>query len=93
MTEIAHYKWINWNWHERLWNFSRICLLVLDLKNLKVFAGDDPNAECTLIIDDEDLFNIGNGTLGAQEALAQNKLDIEGNIELALKLVPFISSL
>lgn len=57
-----------------------------------MFAGDDA-AECTLIIDDEDLFNIGNGSLGAQEALAQNKLDIEGNFELALKLVPFISSL
>lgn len=55
--------------------------------------GDDPNVECTLTVDDEDMFNLGNGTLTTQEALAKEKLDIDGNIELALKLAPFVASL
>lgn len=67
--------------------------LVLDLKNDKVFVGDDSNAECTLIMEDETMVSLGNGTLTTQEALAQNKLEIEGNLELALKLAPFVSSL
>lgn len=65
----------------------------MDLKNDKVFVGDDSNAECTLIMEDETMVSLGNGTLTTQEALAQDKLEIEGNLELALKLAPFVSSL
>lgn len=69
------------------------CILVLDLKNIKLFEGNDANVECTLTVEDEDMFSLGEGTLGTQEALAQEKLAIDGNIELALKLAPFVSSL
>lgn len=55
--------------------------------------GDDPNVECTLIVEDEVMFSLGSGKLTTQEALSQSKLDIEGNLELALKLSPFVSSL
>lgn len=66
---------------------------VLDLKDIKLYVGDDPNVECTLVMEDEVMFSLGSGTLTTQEAVAQSKLDIEGNLELALKLSPFVSSL
>lgn len=65
----------------------------MDLKEVKLYEGDDANAECTLIVEDEDMFALGSGALNTQSALAQNKLDIQGQIELALKLEPYVSSL
>lgn len=55
--------------------------------------GDSPDVECTLTVDDEDMFALGTGALNTKDALAQDKLDIDGNLELALKLAPFVSSL
>ena len=68
-------------------------LLVLDLKAYKLYVGDDANAECTLIIEDEDMFALGSGTLTTENALKESKLDIQGSLELALKLAPYVSSL
>lgn len=67
-------------------------LLVLDLKAVKLYVGDVA-AECTLTVSDDDFALIGSGALPAKDALAQDKLDIDGELELALKLTPFISSL
>lgn len=65
---------------------------MLDLKAIKLYVGDDA-AECTLIVEDEVMFALGTAALTTQDALAQNKLVIEGNLDLALKLAPFVSSL
>ncbi|XP_059610850.1 non-specific lipid-transfer protein-like 1 isoform X1 [Phlebotomus argentipes] len=68
-------------------------LSVLDLKNVKLFPGDSPDVECTLTMSDDDFYAMGTGSLPAKDALAQDKLDVDGDIELALKLSPFVSSL
>jgi ubiquinone biosynthesis protein UbiJ len=65
---------------------------VLDLKAVKVYVGDDA-AECTLTVEDSDMVELGTGKLSAKDALAADKLDIDGDLELAMKLVPFVSSL
>jgi putative sterol carrier protein len=72
--------------------FSTIHQIVLDLKNVKVYAGDDP-AECTLTCEDSVMTALGSGTLKAQEALAQDKLDIDGQLDLVMLLSPYVSSL
>ncbi|XP_059610851.1 non-specific lipid-transfer protein-like 1 isoform X2 [Phlebotomus argentipes] len=66
---------------------------ILDLKNVKLFPGDSPDVECTLTMSDDDFYAMGTGSLPAKDALAQDKLDVDGDIELALKLSPFVSSL
>ncbi|GAB0096511.1 sterol carrier protein-2 [Sergentomyia squamirostris] len=66
---------------------------VLDLKNVKLFEGDSPDVECTVTVSDEDFFAMGSGTLTAKDAMAQDKLDVDGNIELVFKLAPFVSSI
>jgi ubiquinone biosynthesis protein UbiJ len=66
--------------------------VVLDLKEVKVYAADEP-AECTLTAEDSVMVELGTGKLTAKDALAQDKLDIDGDLELAMKLVPFVSSL
>lgn len=65
---------------------------VLDLVNVKVYVGDDA-AECTLTVDDADMVALGSGKLTTTEALAQDKLDIDGDLALATKLAPFVQSL
>lgn len=78
-------------------NFCFLCslriLLVLDLKADKLYVGDDANAECTLTMDDEVMVSLGNGSLTTQDAVSQGKLSIDGSLDLALKLSPFVSSL
>lgn len=68
-------------------------MTVLDLKNVKLFEGDDPNVECTVTMEDDIMLAIGTGTLSAKDAMAQDKLDVDGNVELVFKLAPFVSSL
>jgi ubiquinone biosynthesis protein UbiJ len=62
------------------------------LKAVKVYVGDDA-AECTLTVEDSDMVELGSGKLAVKDALAADKLDIDGDLELAMKLVPFVSSL
>lgn len=65
---------------------------VLDLVNVKVYVGDDA-AECTLTVEDEVMVALGSGKLTTAEALAQDKLDIDGDLALATLLAPFVQSL
>ncbi|CAO1321646.1 unnamed protein product [Diamesa hyperborea] len=65
---------------------------MLDLKSVKLYAGDD-SAECTLVLSDETMFQIGTGAIDAKKALNDDLIDIEGNMELIHLLAPFISSL
>lgn len=65
---------------------------VLDLKNIKLTVGDGA-ADCTLTVSDADMVLLGNGGLSPKEAIAQDRLDIDGQLECAMLLVPFISSL
>lgn len=73
-------------------NSNNLFSLVLDLVNVKVYVGDDA-AECTLTVDDEVMVALGSGKLTTAEALAQDKLDIDGDLALATKLAPFVQSL
>ncbi|ETN64217.1 sterol carrier protein 2 [Anopheles darlingi] len=65
---------------------------VLDLKAVKLTESDDA-AEATLTMEDEIMFALGTGAMQAKEALAQDKLDVEGQVELIFLLEPFIASL
>lgn len=74
-------------------SYCGLISIVLDLKAIKLYVGDDANTQCTFIVEDEDMVNLGTGALTLQDAVAQNKLVIEGAMELALKLAPFVTSL
>lgn len=60
---------------------------------MKLIEGDAPGVECTLTCDDDVMVAMGTGKLAAREAIAQDKLDIDGDLALALLLEPFVSSL
>lgn len=79
-------------WNSKNINILLIFFTVLDLVNVKVYVGDDA-AECTLTVDDEVMVALGTGKLTTTEALAQDKLDIDGDLALATKLAPFVQSL
>lgn len=66
---------------------------MLDLKNVKLFEGDDPNVECTLTLEDSVLAALGDGSLKAKDAMAQDKMDVDGNVELVFALEPYVSSI
>lgn len=65
---------------------------VLDLKNLALTAGDG-SAEVTIIIENDVLGQIASKQLSASDAIAQGKVDVEGQVELVLALEPFIAEL
>lgn len=65
---------------------------VMDLKNVKLVESDDA-AEATLTMEDEIMFAIGTGALPAKEAMAQDKMEVDGQVELIFLLEPFIASL
>ncbi|XP_058467750.1 SCP2 sterol-binding domain-containing protein 1-like [Malaya genurostris] len=65
---------------------------ILDLKNVKVYESS-AEAEATLTMDDEIMFSIGTGALPAKEAMAQDKMEVDGQVELIFLLEPFIASL
>ncbi|XP_050071601.1 uncharacterized protein LOC126559480 [Anopheles maculipalpis] len=65
---------------------------VLDLKAVKLTESDGA-AEATLTMEDDIMFALGTGAMPAKEALAQDKLDVEGQVELIFLLEPFIASL
>ncbi|XP_038118062.1 uncharacterized protein LOC6048171 [Culex quinquefasciatus] len=65
---------------------------VMDLKAVKLTESDG-DAEATLIMDDEIMFAIGTGAMPAKEAMAQDKMEVEGQVELIFLLEPFIASL
>ncbi|XP_058813824.1 uncharacterized protein LOC131677798 [Topomyia yanbarensis] len=65
---------------------------ILDLKNVKLYESEDA-AEATLTMEDDIMFSIGTGALPAKEAMAQDKMEVEGQVELIFLLEPFIASL
>lgn len=64
----------------------------LDLVNVILEVGDK-NAECTWIISEKDLLDIGNQKVTIADAISQGKLVVEGNKEYALLLGPVMSTL
>jgi hypothetical protein len=65
---------------------------VLDLKAVKLYKGDI-DAECTVTLDDEVMLDLASGKLSAKDALEQDKVDVDGNLEIVKELTPFISEL
>ena len=62
------------------------------MKTIKVFESD-ADAEVTLTLTDADMAAIGNGTLNAKAALNDDKIDVDGEINLVLLLEPFLSTM
>lgn len=56
-------------------------------------AEGDVDAECTVTMTDEVLFDIGNGKLDPEEALKTDKMDVDGNIEIVKELKPYVHEL
>lgn len=73
-------------------NSFHYLFLVLDLLTDKVYVGDD-DAECTITVDDETMVALGEGKITTVEAVTQGKIQIDGDMSLALKLGPFVTSL
>lgn len=65
---------------------------ILDLKNVKLYEGDD-SAECTLICDDQAFLDIADKKMEAKEAREKGLLSVEGEMDLAMKLVPYIATI
>lgn len=66
---------------------------VLDLKNGngQIRAGDkDSKADVTLTVGDDDFVLICSGKLNAQQAFMKGKLQLKGNMGLAMKLEPIL---
>lgn len=55
--------------------------MILDLVNLQLYEGDD-DAECTIKLDDQLLADILEKRVEALDALRENLIEIEGNVEL-----------
>jgi putative sterol carrier protein len=64
----------------------------LDLKALKLTEGTGA-AECTLTVTDQVMFDIGAGTIQIKDAIVQGKVKVDGSVELAELLQPFVSSI
>ncbi|XP_052865351.1 uncharacterized protein LOC128271759 [Anopheles cruzii] len=63
---------------------------VIDLKQLKVEKGTTSDADVTVGISLEDLIAVSAKTLPLADALAQGKLDIQGDATMAAKLAEVI---
>lgn len=67
-----------------MWSF-RFYPLVVDLKDLKVYEGVADNADATIISDLATFTQLVTKQITMEEAKAQGKVSIEGNIDLVLK--------
>ncbi|XP_033758543.1 non-specific lipid-transfer protein-like [Pecten maximus] len=72
---------------------NRTGVWVVDAKNGSgsVKFGGDAKGDVTIIMEDEDMFNLMLGKLSPQQAFFQGKLKIQGNMGLAMKLKEFES--
>lgn len=55
-----------------------------------VSEGDSDDSECTVTMSDSDFVDMWNGDLNPAQAFMMNKISIEGNMGLAMKLQNFI---
>lgn len=102
--QIQNHRWWSCRWnlewvfpifwkHLNNWEqFPSPKISVLDLKECKLFKGD-LDAECTVTLSDDVMLEIGSGKLSAKEALEQDKVDVDGNLEIVKELTPYISEL
>ena len=58
---------------------------IVDCKDVDVRQGDD-DAECTITVDAGDFMAIQDGSLDAMQAFMMGKLQIDGDMGLAMKL-------
>ena len=58
---------------------------IVDCKDVGVRQSDD-DAECTITMADEDFFAIKDGSLDGMQAFMMGKVQIEGDMGLAMKL-------
>ena len=56
-------------------------------------SNDDGDADCTIMMTLEDFQSIAAGSLDATSAYMQGKLKVEGDMGIAMKLQPLLSSL
>jgi putative sterol carrier protein len=64
----------------------------LDLVNVHLEVAEK-SADCTWIVSDKVMTDIGSGTIGIKAAIEQGKLKVEGATDIAGLLEPFVSSL
>ena len=58
---------------------------VVDCKEVNVHEGDD-DCDVTITVDSGDLLSIANGSLNAMQAFMMGKLQVDGDVGLAMKL-------
>lgn len=61
------------------------------MKNVNLYEGDG-DAECTLICDDQAFVDLADKKIQPLEAVEAGKLTIDGELSIALKLLPYIAS-
>jgi putative sterol carrier protein len=59
---------------------------VVDLKQGKVSSGTSDSADCTITIGDQDLVNLVEGKVPGFQLWSMGRLQVQGNIGLAMKL-------
>lgn len=59
---------------------------IVDLKEGKVEAGTRENADCTITIGDSDFVNLVQGKVPGFQLWSMGRLQVQGNISLAMKL-------
>lgn len=59
---------------------------IVDLKQGKVSAGSVPNADCTITVGAGDFVNLATGKVPGPQLFMMGKLQIAGNMGLAMKL-------
>lgn len=65
---------------------------VIDLKDPKVEAGTRDDADCTITIGDQDFVSLYQGTVPPPQLFMMGKLQISGDIGLAMKLTQVLGS-
>lgn len=69
--------------------FNVLKTWILDLKNLKLYVGND-DAECSVKIKDSSIMDICEKKVDAVEALNDGLIEVKGNFELVFLLKPFV---
>ena len=65
---------------------------VMDFTAPSVRSGADENAQCTVTMTDADFLGVLNGTLNPVQAFMMGKIQVAGNMALAMKLQQVLST-